>query len=302
MMRSRLNDEFRNIRYRRERSSVCFHIKHVWRQFLHATNKRFSSHSAIQFTGSYYIQTTSTTMRVLFIRNQTWFFISIYWKMFYLFGSDSTPHFECDSIWLQKIVLFVCLWMKIWISDGFRCGNGNSIKFNRENLLSRLARRLLNGINHEPLNMIWRNPWTWNSFSLLCNYLFGVSISDFANQLKANLQGWKISAFALKLFSKLKLNFCSIYQVLQLIKKIFKNMFAKRLKSRKQFSMEILNKKPKIDFVLWRTSRIQRSWIELKMYVLTLKFSSGSNPNKLEFFLSLWFQTFLHQSLIFVTS
>lgn len=94
--------------------------------------------------------------------------------------------FDC-----KKIVLFVCLWMEIWISHGFRCGSGNSIKFNRENLLSRPARRLLNGINHEPLNMTWRNPWTWNSFSLLSNYFFGFSISDFANQLEANLQGWK---------------------------------------------------------------------------------------------------------------
>lgn len=154
MMRSSLNDEFCNIRYRKELSSVCFHIKHAWRQFLHATNKRFSSHSAIQFTGSYYIQTTSTTMRVLFMRNQTWFFISIYWKMFYLFGSDSTPHLECDSIWLQKIVLFVCLWMELWISDGFLCGIEKNIKFSMKNLLSW---PLVNRINHETLNMTWRD-------------------------------------------------------------------------------------------------------------------------------------------------
>lgn len=139
MMRSSPSDEFCNIRYREDCSSVCFHIKHVWRQFLHATNKRFSSHSAIQFTGSYYIQTTSTTMRVLFIRNRTRFFIPIYWKMFYLFGSDSTPHLECDSIWLQKIPSFLCLRVEMWIGDGFPCWVGKSIKFSMENLLSRSA-------------------------------------------------------------------------------------------------------------------------------------------------------------------
>ena len=62
----------------------------------YTTNKRFSSHTSQSNLPDHTIckeRQASTIPSTFFIRNQTWFFfISIYWKMFYLFKSDSMPH------------------------------------------------------------------------------------------------------------------------------------------------------------------------------------------------------------------